>query len=45
MMQAWAEHLDQLREAARVRTLKKKPGRSSANSRASVLVAEAPIEI
>jgi hypothetical protein len=36
-----AEHLDQFRKAARVRTLKKKPGRSSANSRASLLVAEA----
>ena len=37
MMQAWADHLDELREAARVRALKKKPDRSSASSRASAL--------
>ena len=37
MMQAWADHLDELREAARVRALKKKPDRSSASSRATAL--------
>jgi len=37
MMQAWADHVDELREAARVRALKKKPDRSSASSRASAL--------
>jgi integrase len=37
MMQAWADQLDELREAARARALKKKPDRSSASSRASAL--------
>jgi integrase len=37
MMQAWADQLDELREDARVRALKKKPDRSSASSRASAL--------
>jgi integrase len=37
MMQAWADHLDELREDARVRALKKKPDRSSASSRVSAL--------
>jgi len=37
MMQAWADHLDELREDARVRALKKKPDRSSASSRAAAL--------
>jgi integrase len=37
MMQAWADHMDELREAARVRALKKKPDRSSASFRASAL--------
>jgi integrase len=37
MMQAWADHLNDLREDARVRALKKKPDRSSASSRVSAL--------
>jgi integrase len=37
MMQAWADYLDQLREGARVRTLKKKADRTSTASRASAL--------
>ena len=37
MMQAWADHLDELRETARVRALKNKPDRSSVSSRASAL--------
>ena len=37
MMQAWADYLDQLREAARVGTLKKKVDRTSPASRASAL--------
>jgi hypothetical protein len=37
MMQAWADYLDQLREAAGVGTLKKKADRTSPASRASAL--------
>jgi integrase len=37
MMQAWADYLDELREAARVGALKKKPDRSSASSGATAL--------
>jgi hypothetical protein len=37
MMQAWGDYLDQLREAARVGSLKKKADRTSTAARASVL--------
>jgi hypothetical protein len=37
MMHAWADYLDELRKAARVGALKKKPDRPSASSGATAL--------